>query len=87
MANASFSVEYSVNNGASWVTALTRSFTRNTSGTTPLSDSGSVSLDIPAGSSGVVQVRDRIRADAFSAGDPTVSASAAITAEINTFQL
>ena len=88
VANASFSVQYSTDNGVTWSTALSRSYTQTTNGTQPLSDSGSVSLMIMNfGWVGPIQIRDRIRADAFSATDPTVSASASITAEVNTLQL
>lgn len=86
--NASFRVEYSTDNGATWNTALSRSYTQTTNGTQPLSDGGSVNLVIgPSGNVGVIQIRDRIRADASSTLDPTVSASASITAEINTLNL
>jgi hypothetical protein len=88
VANGSFSVQYSTDNGASWSTAPLRSYTQTTNGTQPLSDSGSVSLMIMGkGWVGPIQIRDRIRAEAFSATDPTVSASASITAELNTLHL
>lgn len=87
VANASFLVEYSTNGGASWSTALTRSFSRNTSGTTTISDSGSENVSLPAVGLSQIQVRDRINADATSAGDPTVSATAEIIATIDTIQL
>lgn len=87
IADALFLVEYSVNNGASWSAALTKSFSSVTNGTVPLSDSGSVTLNIPAANTGLVQIRDRIKAHAASAGDPTVAASASITAQLNTLQL
>jgi hypothetical protein len=85
--NASFLVEYTVNGGSSWVTALTRSFTRDTSGTTSISDSGSENISLPVAALSQIQIRDRIRADATSAGDPTVSATASITATIDAIQL
>jgi hypothetical protein len=88
VANASFRVEYSLNGGVSWTTALTRSYTQTTNGTQPIGDSGSVSLPIgSSGNTGVIQIRDRIRADASSTTDPTVSASANITASIDSIQL
>jgi hypothetical protein len=85
--NASFLVEYSTNGGSSWTTALSRPFSRNDNGTTPISDSGSVNISLPVAALSQIQVRDRIRADATSAADPTVSATASITAQIDTIQL
>jgi hypothetical protein len=85
--NASFLVEYSTNGGSSWTTALTRSFTRTTSGTTTISDSGAVNISLPVVALSQIQVRDRISADATSTLDPTVSADASITATIDTIQL
>jgi hypothetical protein len=87
VAHGIFEVEYSINGGASWNSAVSRTFTQNVNGTQPLSDSGSVDIDIVTTDPAQVQVRDRVRADASSAIDPTVSASASITAEIHTLQL
>jgi len=86
-ANALFKVDYSVDNGANWINVVTRSFHREVNGTTPISDGGSVSLQIPAPNSNVVQVRDRIGVDASSTIDPTVAATADLTGSIDTIQL
>jgi hypothetical protein len=86
-ANALFLVEYSTNGGSSWSTAVTRTFNRVTNGTTAISDSGSVNLVISTVALSEIQVRDRIRADATSAADPSVAASAEILATISDIQL
>lgn len=85
--NASFRVEYSADGGSNWTVALTRSFTRNTSGTTTISDSGSENVSLPVVNLSQIQVRDRILASASSTGDPTVSATSSITATVDTLQL
>jgi hypothetical protein len=85
--NASYRVEYSVDNGANWSTAITRSFSRNTSGTTSISDGATEDISIPIAPLALIQVRDRIRADASSTGDPSVSAVPTITATISGLQL
>ena len=87
VANAAFSVSYSIDGGSNWTTAVIRSFQRNVSGSTPFSDSGSETITLPLVALGQIQVRDRIRADAFSTLDPTVSASSTITASIDSIQL
>jgi len=86
-ANALWLVEYSTNGGSSWSTAVTRTFNRVTNGTTGISDSGSENVVIPTVAITEIQIRDRIRADATSAADPSVAASAEIIATISGIQL
>jgi hypothetical protein len=85
--NASYRVEYTTDGGSNWSTAITRSFTRNTSGTTTISDGATENITLPTVSLNQIQVRDRIRADASSTGDPSVSAAPTITATISDIQL
>jgi hypothetical protein len=86
-ADALYRVQYSVDGGSNWTTVLTRSFSRTVSGSTPISDSGSVSQNIVGLNSGLVQLRDLIQVSASSVGDPTVSESADLTATISGIQL
>lgn len=86
-ATAQFTVEYSTDGGAGWSSALSRSFSLDVSGTTPISDGGSVSLDIAASNPSLVQVRDKVRAQAQSSGDPAVSATSSLTGSVDTLQL
>lgn len=86
-ANALFKVEYTVDGGSNWSTALSRSFSRDVNGNTAISDSGSENVTLPVAALSLIAVRDRIEADATSAADPTVSASAEIIATISSIQL
>jgi hypothetical protein len=86
-ASASFVIQYSVDGGVNWITAASAGANRNSSGNTPFSDGGSVDIVISAPQTGQVQIRDRIFAGASSTLDPTVSATADVTASIDSIQL
>lgn len=86
-ASASFTVEYSTNGGSSWTTALTRTFSRDSTGNTAISDSGNENVSLSVVLLSQIQVRDTISAAAASAGDAAVLAEAEIIGAINTIQL
>lgn len=88
-ADADFNGLYSINNGASFINAVNRSYIRGTNGTTNLSDSGSVNVSIPASTPfSQIIVRDSIEVvvngDSF--GDP-VSAGANLSITISNIRL